>query len=427
MSTDESQKARAEMRDEQYESTVLDFLDKEIAAAQPVQKQKDPSEDLDALVSDLMKQVITESFELKEPPASKELPETPVAPHQSKMVLETARETQDKKQPVQAVPVQAVNAAALKKEEPAKKAESARPVEKSAGVRPPALLKPQAKPRRMIPVIAFASLCLLASIGVVIYYSGSGGKVPAAQSAPATPASVTPAKSQTAAPVTPVNQTTVSSQPQTAPSSIKPRQPETKPASVGNPSGPAKTPEVPVPVANKSAEPKTGPVEKPRPENPPSPPATASVVPVTPAPLERTPAPAPAPAPPETSSLINGTADRSAEKPLAPISSQVESFSSPIVSTNSNARQMIAAVPVSQASPSFPEVAARTRASGSVVLELDIDAQGKVVKATPVSGPTIFYNAAVSAAMQWRYKPASINGTNIKSQSRVTMVFNLRK
>jgi protein TonB len=80
-----------------------------------------------------------------------------------------------------------------------------------------------------------------------------------------------------------------------------------------------------------------------------------------------------------------------------------------------------------QTSPIYPEVALRTRASGSIVLELQIDDQGKVIKATPVSGPAIFHNAAVSAALKWRYKPASIRGVNVSSQSRVTMAFNLKK
>ena len=58
------------------------------------------------------------------------------------------------------------------------------------------------------------------------------------------------------------------------------------------------------------------------------------------------------------------------------------------------------------------------------MLDLQIDDQGKVLKATPVGGPSIFYTAAVQAAMKWRYKPASLGGANVKSQSRVTMVFN---
>ena len=68
------------------------------------------------------------------------------------------------------------------------------------------------------------------------------------------------------------------------------------------------------------------------------------------------------------------------------------------------------AVAISQVSPKYPEIALRTRTSASVVLELDIDKQGKVVKATPVNGPEMFHKEAINAAMQWRYKPASVGG-----------------
>jgi TonB family protein len=72
-------------------------------------------------------------------------------------------------------------------------------------------------------------------------------------------------------------------------------------------------------------------------------------------------------------------------------------------------------------------LALRTRASGSVVLELQVDEQGKVTKAIPVGGANIFYNAAVTAAMKWRYRPASIGSVNVSSVSKVTMDFNLKK
>jgi len=65
--------------------------------------------------------------------------------------------------------------------------------------------------------------------------------------------------------------------------------------------------------------------------------------------------------------------------------------------------------------------------SANVVVELDIDKQGKVVKATPVSGPDIFYKEAINAAMQWRYKPATVGGTNVSSQVKVTFDFKLKK
>ena len=56
----------AATHDDKYEETVLEFLDKEIAAAQPIQTQGEHSDDLEALVSDLMKQVITESYDVQE-------------------------------------------------------------------------------------------------------------------------------------------------------------------------------------------------------------------------------------------------------------------------------------------------------------------------------------------------------------------------
>jgi TonB family protein len=67
------------------------------------------------------------------------------------------------------------------------------------------------------------------------------------------------------------------------------------------------------------------------------------------------------------------------------------------------------------------------RSSGSVVLELQIDEEGKVVKATPISGPDVFYSAAIAAALKWQYKPASVRGVNARSRTRITMDFTFKK
>jgi TonB family protein len=90
-------------------------------------------------------------------------------------------------------------------------------------------------------------------------------------------------------------------------------------------------------------------------------------------------------------------------------------------------RNLVPSVLISQVSPVYPELAIRSRTSGTVVLELQIDDEGKVVKATPVSGPAVFYNEAIKAAMQYRYRPATLNGKNMSSKSRVTMVFNFNR
>jgi outer membrane biosynthesis protein TonB len=57
------------------------------------------------------------------------------------------------------------------------------------------------------------------------------------------------------------------------------------------------------------------------------------------------------------------------------------------------------------------------------VLDLQIDENGRVLKAVTVSGPSMLAHAAVEAALKWRYKPASSNGRNIPSQSRVSIIF----
>ena len=91
------------------------------------------------------------------------------------------------------------------------------------------------------------------------------------------------------------------------------------------------------------------------------------------------------------------------------------------------ARNLVPAIAISQVSPKYPEFALRTHSSASVVLELEIDKQGNVVKATPVSGSEMFHKEAINAAMQWRYRPASVGGTNVSSQVKVTFNFNLKK
>jgi TonB family protein len=94
---------------------------------------------------------------------------------------------------------------------------------------------------------------------------------------------------------------------------------------------------------------------------------------------------------------------------------------------SAGSRALVPSVLISQVSPDYPELAVRSRISGSVVLELHINKEGKVIEATPVSGPSVFYSEAVKAAMQYRYRPATLDGTNMSSKSRVTMVFNLNR
>jgi TonB family protein len=73
--------------------------------------------------------------------------------------------------------------------------------------------------------------------------------------------------------------------------------------------------------------------------------------------------------------------------------------------------------------PTYPEIARRSRTTGTVVVEAQIDDQGKVVKATAVSGPLILRPEAEIAVMKWAFRPATLGGVNVPSASRVSIVF----
>jgi len=81
---------------------------------------------------------------------------------------------------------------------------------------------------------------------------------------------------------------------------------------------------------------------------------------------------------------------------------------------------------VSKVNPSYPRMAAQIRETGIVTLKLDINKQGRVVKAEPISGPIVFYEEAVRAVLQWRYRPASRNGNNSDSQVTLSIKFNIQ-
>jgi TonB family protein len=293
-----------------YEAAVLDFLDREMAAVQPSRIETDPSDELDALVSDLLRQVITEtdqpanaptatfdeaeSLLLEFPPVEEEVlctgskdpeapAEIPVASIAPATLLKTSEE-QDSGSPQltespAAAPATSIPQLTIAEEPKQEIVQSTRPTPSAS-----LLFASTAKSKSNIPKIAIASVCLLACMGLAAYHF----------------------------------------------------------------LGPQK-----------------GDLQVAKPAWTSRPPAAAPV----------------------------------AAKPSMP------------------------AIPISQITPRYPELAIRTHAAATIVIEVQIDAEGKVVKATPVSGPPLFHMEAIHAAMKWRYRPASVNGVNVSGHDRVTMTF----
>ena len=286
-------------------------------------------------------------------------------------------------------------------------------VEASPSITAAIFASPAAQKSRM-PMIAAAALCLLVVIGIAAYrFRGSSGKEPNFESQAAVPAATAP----------------VSANP-TAHNSARPAA-KLKASRIVSPVADKKSAaansKTPDPVATMQKTPVSQMAPPPAKEEKPAekqvaqfaPPVIPQAIPekMTPPVVAENPAPASAVSEKKPAQLIpivpaNADKDAPAPPPQAP---------APVVSSN-----LMPAVAISQVSPKFPEFALRTRTSASVVLELDIDKQGRVVKATPVNGPAMFHKEAINAAMQWRYRPASIGGTNVPSQVRVTFNFNLK-
>jgi TonB family protein len=76
--------------------------------------------------------------------------------------------------------------------------------------------------------------------------------------------------------------------------------------------------------------------------------------------------------------------------------------------------------------PVYPENAQRARIQGTVVLECDIDPEGKVTSADVIFGPEALVEAAVSAVRKWRYTPTLLDGKAVPVIMRVTVNFKIR-
>ncbi len=448
-----------------YEAAVLDFLDKEMAAVQqPNKKQNESGQEVDALVSDLLKQVITESDQLNG--ESLALSDNLEAALSEDPPLEVLPKPEDP--PLEVLPKEAKQEAPHtneKFESPDKAASSAAKVKQDDGPAEPPLESPSSTlfnprtpglalgpaPRRKIPMIAAASVCLLIGIGAAVFYlwgsSGNSADTQAFQPDAAVPLALENTNMDAPATLQQLNIAEPESSSSAAKIADSPQitsQPDRKaPSSRPSDSVPA-TP-IRKAAAPKAADPKAAPPQvatpkaadpKPKPVAPAATDQSTGTTSDTESELptvEFLTAQISAPSPLTAASNLN--IDKSALPPMpdgialanSALEKNPELTSQSPAAGPAGSRNLVPSVLISQVSPAYPEVAIRSRTSGSVVLELQIDNEGKVVKATPVSGPSVFYSEAVKAAMQYRYRPATLDGKNVSSKSRVRMVFNLNR
>jgi protein TonB len=87
--------------------------------------------------------------------------------------------------------------------------------------------------------------------------------------------------------------------------------------------------------------------------------------------------------------------------------------------------QIIAPKLVKKVPPEYPAIATQGRISGIVILEAQVGVNGHVKTARVLRGHPLFDEAAVTAVLQWRYKPLLLNGEPTEFILTVTILFNL--
>jgi TonB family protein len=78
---------------------------------------------------------------------------------------------------------------------------------------------------------------------------------------------------------------------------------------------------------------------------------------------------------------------------------------------------------VTRVQPHYPANAKRVMAAGLVEVRITISKEGRVIGAKAISGHPLLHDAAVEAARQWVFKPATLNGVRVETMMVLTFEF----
>ena len=89
--------------------------------------------------------------------------------------------------------------------------------------------------------------------------------------------------------------------------------------------------------------------------------------------------------------------------------------------------EVIPPVLIKRVEPAYPRAAVATRLEGLVILEAIITKTGTVEQVKTIrSDNPMLERSALEAVLQWRYKPATLNGQPIKVYFTVTVMYHMR-
>lgn len=79
--------------------------------------------------------------------------------------------------------------------------------------------------------------------------------------------------------------------------------------------------------------------------------------------------------------------------------------------------------PISLPLPEYPKAASAVNVSGTVGVAIKIDEQGNVIEANAVSGHLLLRAAAIKAALQAKFKPATLSGKTVQYLGFINYIF----
>lgn len=109
--------------------------------------------------------------------------------------------------------------------------------------------------------------------------------------------------------------------------------------------------------------------------------------------------------------------------PLAPNASSTTNAPSPVTKSIVIVGSLINKA-TARTMPTYPVLARRTRAKGTVTVHLEVDEQGKVAKIIKVVGPAQLQETAETAARSWRFAPTIMDGQPVRVTGYISFEFN---
>lgn len=82
---------------------------------------------------------------------------------------------------------------------------------------------------------------------------------------------------------------------------------------------------------------------------------------------------------------------------------------------------------VHRVEPEYPVLAKQLGRSGRVELRAVIAIDGTIQSLEVVSGDPLFYQSALAAVREWRYRPTVLNGEPVEVDTFITVIYNIAR